>query len=288
MSRKFNRSITLTVFSESEAKGVSVKDLRITFEITKDQMGYPNLAKIDIWNLNRNNQNRIKNVFDKVLLRAGYDNDNAGLLFSGQIRNVIKVRQDADMITRIWAATDDQGFKEGFLNYTAAADTQIKTIIEEAAKTFGDVVIGRIDELTGSNKIMGETFSGSTRSILDRLKDDYGFDWFVDDGKLNVLTPTGTLNTEQTAVIISSITGMIGVPGITERGVIAKTLLDHNIKVGKLIKIESQTANVQLGNLYFRDIDRTIGEGVYKAIKIIHEGDTHANLWQTTVEGISL
>ena len=287
MSRKFNRSINLTVFGESEARGISISDLRISFEVTKDQLGYPNLAKIDIWNLNRDNQNRVKNVFDKVLLNAGYD-ESDGLIFSGEIRNVIKVRQGADLITRIWAGSNDRGVKEGFLNYTAGEDTQIRTIIEEAAKTFEGVVIGRIDELVGSNKLKGESFSGSTREILDRLKNDYGFDWFVDDGKLNVLTPTGALNTSQTAIVISSTTGMLKMPTITERGVLVTTLLDHNIKIGKLIKVESQTAEVQLGNLFFRNIDRTLGEGVYKTIKVIHSGDTHSNLWQSTVEGISL
>ena len=287
MSRKFNRAVTLTVFKESEARGISISDLRITFEVTKDQLGYPNLAKIDIWNLNRDNQNRIKNVSDKVLLRAGYE-DDAGLIFKGEIRNIQKVRQDTDLITRIWAGSNDQGVKNGFLNYTAAANTQIKSIIEEAAKTFGDVVVGRIDDLIGANKIKGESFSGSTRSILDRLKEDYGIDWFVEDGKLNVIKAGNTLNTKQTAVVISSTTGMIGIPAVTERGVMAKTLLDHNLKIGKFFKIQSQTESVQLGNLFFRGIDRAIGDGFYKAIKIIHDGDTHANLWQTTVEGISL
>ena len=287
MSRKYKRSVNLTVFKASGGQGISVSDLRIVFEITKDQLGYPNLAMIDIWNLNRDNQSRVKNIFDKVLLNAGYD-ENDGLIFRGEIRNVLKVRQGPDLITRIWAGSNDRGIKEGFLNYTAGSNTQIRSIIEEAAKTFDDVVIGRIDELVGSNKIKGESFSGSTRQILDRLKNDYGFDWFVDDGKLNVLTPTGTLNTPQTAVVISSTTGMLRVPAITERGVLVTTLLDHNIKIGKLIKVKSQTTEVQLGNLFFRNIDRTLGEGVYKAIKIIHKGDTHGPLWQTTVEGISL
>ena len=287
MSQKFNRSITLTVFKESESQGISISDLRIAFEVTKDQLGYPNLAKIDVYNLNRNNQNRIKNESDKVLLNAGYA-DSDGLIFSGEIRNIEKLRRGVDLITRIWAASNQRGVANGFLNYTAGADTKVRSIIEAAAETFEDVVIGRIDELVGTNKIMGESLSGSSASILDRLATDYGFDWFVEDGKLNVLKPESTLNTQQTAVLISSTTGMIGVPTVTERGADVKTLLDHNIKIGKLVKIESQTNEVSLGSLFFRNVDRTLGEGFYKAIKIIHSGDTHGNLWQSAVEGLSL
>ena len=286
MSRKFNRSVSVTVTKRTETTGLNIKDLRITFEVTKDQLGYPNLAQIDIWNLNRDNQNRVRNESDYILLRAGYE-DSEGLIFSGEIRNVLKVRQGADLITRIWAGSNDRDLENGVLNYTAGNNADINSIIQKSVESFEDVILGRVDELVGSKKIKGESYSGSTRSILDRLKEDYGFDWFIDDDKLNVLKPETTLNTERKAVIISSTTGMINVPALTERGVQVKTLLDHKLKIGKLVRIISQTREVQLGNLFFRDIDRTLGEGFYKVIKVIHAGDTHTNQWQSTIEGIS-
>jgi len=287
MSRNYKRAINVTVFKGADQAGLEIKNLRISIEITKDQLGYPNIGKIEIYNLNRDNQNRIKNVFDRVVVNAGYE-DNIGQVFLGDIRNVEKVRMGPDMITRIWAGSGDRSYKEGILNYTAGLNTDVRSIIDEAVKSFGDVVVGRIDELVGNKKIAGASYSGSTRQILDQLSKDYGFNWFIDDGKISVLKPETTLNTENTAVLISSTTGMIGVPSVTERGVMATSLMNHNIKIGKLIKIESQTETVQLGNLFFRDINKTIGEGAYKAIKIIHIGDTHGNQWQTITEGISL
>ena len=285
MSQKFNRKIDVTIFKGADQVGLKISDLRINFEITKDQLGYPQLAMIEIYNLKRDNQNKIKNVFDRVVVNAGYE-DSVNQIFLGDIRNVEKIRQGVDMITRIWAASADKGLKQGILNYTAGANTDVKSIINEAVSAFGDVVIGRIDELTGNKKIMGESYSGSAKQILDRLAKDYEFDWFIEDGKLNVLKPETTINTPSTAIEISSTTGMIDIPALTERGIMVKTLLDSNIKIGKLIKVVAQSTTVQLGNLFFRDINKTLGVGIYKVIKIIHAGDTHTKTWQSTVEGI--
>jgi len=287
MSQKFNRKVDVTIFKGSDQAGLNISDLRISFEVTKNQLGYPQLAMIEIYNLKRDNQNRIKNVFDRVVVNAGYE-DAVNQIFLGDIRNVEKVRQGTDMITRIWAGSSDRGFKKGIMNYTAGANTDVRSIIDEAVNAFGDVAVGRIDELVGTKKIMGESYSGSAKQILDRLAKDYEFDWFIDDGKINVLKPESTLNPESNAVLISSTTGMIDIPALTERGVIVKTLLDSAIKLGKLIKVEAQSNTVQLGDLFFRGINKTLGEGVYKVIKVVHNGDTHTKQWQSTVEGISL
>ena len=81
----FIRVCQVIVGNANEA--ISLGDLRVNFEIKKSRITYPNLAKIQIWNLADNTRNKIRDEFTIVLVNAGYRN-NISLVFTGDIKNV--------------------------------------------------------------------------------------------------------------------------------------------------------------------------------------------------------
>lgn len=283
MARQWNRFCSLTVTPSGGGESLLIEGMRMVFEVTKDQLGYANLANIKVYNLSRDTHEKIQNVFDDVILTAGYQ-ENKGVIFKGQIRNVKKIRARVDMITDIWAADGDQALNTGFFNQTFGTNTSPAAIIQKALESFSGIAEGQIDDLTGPNKLDGWTFSGATRKVMEQLKADYGFDWYIQDGKLNVINTSNHLGSE--AVLINSRTGMVGSPTVTEKGADCTVLLNPTALVGRKMKIESNAPGFALGNLYFRTINRTLGEGAYKISKVVHRGDTHGNSWNTDLEGL--
>jgi hypothetical protein len=78
---------------------------------------------------------------------------------------------------------------------------------------------------------------------------------------------------------------MIGSPERTDIGVTVKNLLLPELKLARRIKIESLTEKINIGNLNFREVPPIRNEGVYRIDKLVHEGDTRGNIWQTTITG---
>lgn len=86
---------------------------------------------------------------------------------------------------------------------------------------------------------------------------------------------------------------MIGMPVQTMDGVEVKCLLNPNLKVDSLIKIDEasiQKAKYSLtwDNVYERDrsiLDQHIAaDGVYKVLWLSHSGDTRGNPWYTDIK----
>ena len=280
MSRQYIREAELTIGNLVTATVIT--GLRIQFMITKDLQGFPNLAEISIFNLNEDTRSKIQNEFENLVLKAGYK-DNLKTIFTGDLRNVTKTRIGPDLITTIFAADGNKDFNEAFYNKSFNDGSKVTDIITDIVSEFEEVTKGVIEGVnTAAQKVFGATFSGNSSEVLDQLGDENEFDWSIQNGKVDIIARDSYVD-EQT--VITSRTGMINSPTITEIGIDVKTLLNPSILPGRLIKVESSAPNFSLGNLNFREINKTLGEGVYKVIKIIHNGDTHSNNWDSTITG---
>ena len=283
MGKQFGRKIDLQI--GSDGTGVNVSELRIRFEVIKNIMGAPDLCKLEIFNLSRSNQNKIQDVFDTVILNAGYS-DNYGLLFQGEIRNVFKRKVGVDSITEVYAADSDQSYKRSYSNFTLSENASVLDVINTIVADMDKVRLGTINIETGTNKILGRTFAGASRDLLTQLGKDYNFNWSIQNGLLNCVDANRSLPTE--AILISNRTGMIDAPVVTARGVDVATLLNWRIEPHALIQVESNTDAVKFGNLYLQDIPETLGRGIYKVGAVTYQGDTHSDAWYSFIEGLNI
>ncbi len=143
---------------------------------------------------------------------------------------------------------------------------------------------GLKDCLTKKRSLLrGLVLSGNVKDWLDKLSQNCGFDYSINNDVLETTIKDKPLNDEPVA-IISQANGMIGSPELTEIGVKAKSLLLPQLKLGRRIEIQSISAKINIGNLVFRRVPATIGVGTYRADKIQHVGDTRGNDWHTDIE----
>ena len=86
-------------------------------------------------------------------------------------------------------------------------------------------------------------------------------------------------------VVINQLSGMIGSPERTDIGVNVKNHMLPELKLGRVFKIEAVSEKINAGNLFFKPIPPIRNQGIYRMDKLIHEGDTRGNKWQTAISG---
>ncbi len=286
MSRQYKRAYELTVISNDGDVRI-IKDLRINFEITKSVLSFPNLAKIVIYNPNQDTISLLQKKFTKIVLNAGYEGD-IKLLFKGQLRNAFQGKTSTDRTITIYAGDGERDWQNAAFNKTFTENVSISAAIQDVLKTFKEVTIGTLQGLpTVADKLRGQTLSGSSKDILDQFAEEYGFDWSIQDGEV-IITPIEQPLESDEAILISSVTGMLGSPTITEIGADVTSLLNPKLLPNRAFKIESVSADVQLGNLFFRDIKKTDAEGTYKIQEVTFKGDSRDGDWVSSVKGRAL
>lgn len=82
------------------------------------------------------------------------------------------------------------------------------------------------------------SFTGPTERLVQKLMEAGNVRAFIDNEELVVMN--GNAGRNQEAIVINPTTGMVGVPMIDESGVLVRMLIHNQIRVGNLIKIESE------------------------------------------------
>ena len=143
MSRQYGRKYELQIGSDSQS--VVINNLQISFFVDKTITDEPNKSKIEIYNLNLENRNKLINKeFKKVVLFAGYDEPR--LIFAGEINNAYTTRKDLDYITTLECG-------DGQTDY---AKTKIYTTLKAGTKE-SDVVKNCLDKMKKTNKFCVES-----------------------------------------------------------------------------------------------------------------------------------
>lgn len=283
MARQYKRAYDLTILPTTGSYKV-VSQLRIIFEITKSVLSFPNLARIQIYNPNSDTLSLLQKKFTKIVLNAGYES-NLRLLFKGEIRNVYQTKIGTDRIVTIYAGDGEKDWQNATFNKTFTENVSISSAILEVLKTFEEVSLGVINGLPQvADKLRGQTLSGSSKDILDNFADEYGFNWSIQDGEMVIVPIEEPLQSNE-AVLVNAATGMIGSPTVTEIGADVTTLLNPRMLPNRAFKIESVNAEIQLGNLFFREIPRTTAEGTYKIQEVTFKGDSREGDWLSSVKG---
>jgi len=268
---------------------LEVTELRVNFKVEKSLIGYPNLANIKIYNLSETNRNVIEKRGLKIQLFAGYKDVSLPLLFFGDIANVIHIKNGPDWISEIFAKDGFNILSTATINQTLPAGSTSETIYNTLIGQMQGITKGATEGLknclSGKKSLLRELqLSGNIKDWLDKISKDCGFEYSINDGTIET-TPTGFPLSDEPPVIINQGSGMIGSPERTEIGINVKHFLLPELKLGRTIKIESLSERINVGNLFFRQIPPIRGDGTYRIDKLIHQGDTHDNLWQTEIQG---
>lgn len=283
------RSCSLVV-SEGE-KGLDLSEMHIKFQVANADVQSPNNAAIRIYNLSDETIKKIKGEFSRVTLQAGYENGSKGVIFDGNIKQFRTGKERAtDTFFDILAADGDQGYNYGVLNKTLAAGSTPAQRVEEATKAM-NLDPGYTMNFTGGVLPRGKVLFGMARDTMRKESNSQAATWSIQNGKVQVLPLQGYLPNE--AVVLNSLTGLIGIPEQTDQGLRARCLLNPKIVIGALVKIDQKSVNTTLQqnpnaapvpfNQYagVQLLANITEDGIYRVYVAEHSGDTRGHEWYT-------
>jgi len=285
---QINRVYELIIGDYKTGNGLLIKDLQVTFDISKstNNKNRTNSASIEIYNLSEESLKILDTDYPAAVFSAGYlDTGGVKRLFSGQVTNVSTRKSGTDIITQI---TMGSGYTE--LNHETLSDVvppgnNVQDAIEKLRKAIG-ADRGVYNGTNLNNEIIyGYPLSGTPKEMLDELAEKYQLDWQLDDGVLYVHDNDRAATEQfQLAYVISPFTGLIERPyrvsgdkrrskkdKVKKPGVQMKILLNPEIKAGDIIKI-----------------DEGLLKGWYKVDSLRHTGSWRGENWYTTIKGSAL
>ncbi|WP_186010908.1 phage protein [Burkholderia gladioli] len=295
MTRQYLREAKLLVGPDG-GEGLDLSDLRFTFDVRRGDSETPNSARIRVFNLSKDTANRIADEYLRVILYAGY-HGTSGVIFDGQL---IQARQgrysQTDTTLDLTCADGDRAYNFSFVNQTLAAGATDADVVAAALRSMGEFGVrgGYIPEITGNAYPRGRVLMGQTREILRCTARDLDMNWSIQDGALTLLPRTSFLPGE--IQVVTSRTGMIGLPTQMQNYILVNMLLNPRVRIGSVIELENDSIQRFEFGLGIRDqpqnrfnansnrLNNASGKyGYYRVMVAEHSGDTRGEDWTTHV-----
>lgn len=272
-------------------KGLDLSELHFRFKTNQTDLESPNNCSIRVYNLSQDTIKQIRGEFSEVVLQAGYE-ASYGVIFRGTVKQYRIGRESAtDTYLDILAADGDLGYNFGVVNQTLGAGSSPPERYKAIVGAMSDKGLspGYITESTGGVLPRGKVLFGMGRDLLRNHATSQGATWSIDDGKINVIPLVGYLPGE--AVVLNSLTGLVGTPEQTAEGLRVRCLLNPKIVVGGRIQIDNKSVNqtvqqnpnaapVPYNQWTGIQLLATItADGFYRVYVAEHEGDTRGQAW---------
>lgn len=279
--------------------GLLVTDLRIQFEIMKTVDATPNTAVVRMYNLHPDHEAKIKNEFDEAQLFAGYVGA-LQLLFRGNLTHVYRYRDGNDYITELEIGDGDKDFRQAVMNETLAAGTTVQQLVERAVGSFqsvGGTTKGAVQIAGTGARTRGKVLSGNTRDVLHNAAREANANWSIQDGQLTMVGVNDVLPHQ--AIVLRADTGLLGAPEISDKGIVAKCLLNPQLRVNGAVMLDNNGIKAKRQKAAAKANSaapaqeptqpvRLDPDGVYKVLQVTHKGDTRGQDWTSEVECIGL
>ena len=309
MTTQYLRQLSLVV-ANAAGQGVELGSFRVVFRVQRGDTNTPNACDVRIYNLTDDEANSLLQTqtpeFTQLVLKAGYQSQTLGLLFSGSIKQTRKGREDQrNSYLDITAADGDAAY-----NYSATALSLVasqntpKNAIEQIVQRMAGVAIG--SPIGGGNGqtvsmgytpstlnpnpgVRGRVYYGDSVDALTEIAEANDCTWSIQNGQVVFIPKTTYLPDE--AIVISPLTGLIGVPEQTQNGLTMRVLLNASIKIGQRVQLIAPAinqlrygldANSQaLASLQKTSETKINLQGMYYVMRADHQGDTRGIPWYT-------
>jgi len=263
--------------------------LRVRFNIKDSTLQAPRVAEIRITNLNEITSKKLLGQKGKpVELNAGY-RDEIGRIFKGEIKQVRMGRESpTETYLDVFAATQERAYNNAIVSKTLPANSTGQDIYQaclDAMKPFG-VTQGQIpDALSKIKYPRPVTLFGMARDHLRTLAYSSGCTWNIRDDNLDVIPKDGAR--DGSAIVLTSRTGLIGLPAQAEQGIIARCLINSKIGINSTVKIDQKSIQQAAQNLSYGGepfnsepyLPSLAADGLYRVVGMDHIGDTRGTPW---------
>lgn len=262
-------------FAAELPNALRIEGLRVSFKIHKSNKPHPNTSEIAITNLSRASRGDIQGKGLRVILQAGYA-DNVGQIFSGDVRVADHVRQGSDWITKLQLGDGERAYQWARATKSYAAGVQVREVIRQTIAMLELDPGNSAEKLAGISGqfLHGYAQHGRASAELTRLLESRGYDWSIQDGRVEILGPEETLN--GTVPRISQSSGLIGSP---EHGTDKKRAGAGALKVKSLLR-----PDLRPGSKF--EVQAEGIRGLLRVERLVHSGDTHSNDWFSEIEAV--
>ncbi|WP_241300992.1 phage protein [Burkholderia cenocepacia] len=289
--QQFGRKVSLVIGFDS-GESLDLSELRIVFRVQRGDLQTPNSARIRVYNVSGTTARRAQKEFTRVVLQAGYEG-NYGIIFDGQIKQVRRGRESqTDTFVDITAADGDSAYNFAVVNTTLAAGsvaTDHVSVATAAMNPYG-VSLGYMPQVTSNPLPRGKVMFGMARDFLRGIAKTMQTVWSIQDGKVVLVPETAYMPGE--IPVITSATGMVGLPQQTANGIDVKMLLNPSVKIGRLIWLDnasiqqyeySLNVGQQAENERIEMQAKLQDDGFYYVMLAEVIGDTRGEEWYTSV-----
>lgn len=253
---------------------LTIKNLRIAFQIYKTTSWSTNKANVQIWNISKEKRAKLNDFGDEITLLAGYrEESGVQLLFTGDTTRVSHSYDYPEVITNLEAGDGERILNQIRFPVSYGEKTPARTVLQQVADQMGLPIafLDDTDNIIYQNGYQNIAFGKDT---LDKVTANLGLTWSVQNGKLYFIKKNGF--TSKSPVLFDQNTGMVGVPerytykrlnlwtDAPLQGWRVKTLLRPDVLPGDRVKVNSNQVDV---------------EGIYYVDSVRHSGDTYGNEW---------
>lgn len=292
MTVLYGRKIKLLGVSNKSGEGLDISDLHVQFQVKQFDLSTPGSMDARVFNLSGATMRRFDKEFDRIVLQAGYG-DLFGTIFDGTVVQTRRGRTNpADTYLDITGADGDWAHNFATVNTTLAAGSTPDNHYAEILRAMR-IEPGYKTPLQGPALPRGKVMYGMARDYMRDVTDAAGATWNIRDGVLNVVPLDGYLPGE--AVVLTSATGLIGLPEQTQEGIMVRCLLNPRIKPQTRVQINN--ASIQRARLPL-DVEGqknvaflpkvNEADGMYRVLAVDHTGDTRGLSWYSELVCVSL
>lgn len=270
--------------SDDNGIALDVSDLRCAFIIEKRAIQAVNYADITIFNLNAETENVIIQSGARVVVEAGYENGQYGVVFDGEVFQPVWGRENViDMSLTLHCIDGDSFLHQNFAAFAMSAGYDYRGVIASiAANARVKMPVGHVTEgLAQQQAPRGRVVFGDPKRYLRTLAKANQATFFVNDGEVQVMKLSDVPDGE--ALVISPETGLVGTPEQTEYGFRFRSLLNPSIRLSNppmLVKLENSALRQQKA-VQGQRISMIDQDMIGQVIGTVVSGDTRGGEWYT-------
>jgi len=298
-----NNGVTITTKERDTEHDIEidVSALRCVFKTNATrQTPQVSMCTLEVYNMNIATEGDIISEGFQIRIEAGYQEGQYGLIFEGDIVQVIRNRENGINYKLEILALKGSKIYNGanFVRTSIAAGSQPREVIKTiAANSDQKIEVGEISENLSEQRLpRGKVIFGDPNKYLRDITIGNDAYYWEEDDKLVVRKTMDEIPAGH-VVNYTPDTGLVGTPQYTDNGINITVLLDCRIKIDGLVKIDNEIIRRQLINVSFNkdgQIQQQASQktmfdedGEYQVMELSHRGDTHGNTWITEVVGMS-
>lgn len=255
-----------------------VSEVRCSFEIPKTQLGVPQQAIITLYNLSPETENSIIQNGQQVVVEAGYNGSFYGKIFSGNIIQPVRSKENGTDYKLTLVALDSNRFTTyGLVGVTLNSNLSMRDAISNiASRANYQIETGFIAD-TRITYPRGKVMFGKPSDYLTQIAKTMNATYYTEDGKVNIVQAKQLESGE--IFDLGPQTGLIGTPKQNDTGIEFSCLLNPLITLNSLVRIDNKKIDQYQYSqgTAIRSLD---SQGIYRVITVKYSGDTRGNNWK--------